>query len=81
MSTMKVRLEVSESQGKLSLLLPEDIAAAMDLKHGDRVDVDLHVKPIELSPSLRRQHLASLRKYRGRLPAGFKFDRYDANSR
>lgn len=78
---MKVRLEVSESQGKLSLLLPEDIAAAMDLKHGDRVDVDLHGKPIELSPTLRRQHLASLRKYRGRLPAGFKFDRHDANSR
>ena len=78
---MKVRLEVGESEGKLSLLLPEDIAAAMDLKHGDRVDVDLHGKPIELSPSLRREHLASLRKFRGWLPAGFKFDRHDANSR
>jgi antitoxin MazE len=78
---MKVRLEVSESRGKLSLLLPEDIAAAMNLKHGDRIDVDLHGQQIEQSPSLRRQHLASLRKYRGRLPAGFKFDRHDANSR
>jgi antitoxin MazE len=81
MSTMKVRLEVSVSQGKLSLLVPEDIAAAMDLKHGDQVDVDLRGKPIELSPSLRRQHLASLRKYRGRMPADFKFDRHDANAR
>ena len=78
---MKVRLEVSETQGKLSLLLPDDVAAAMGLRPGDRVDVDLHGKPIEPSPSLDRQHLASLRKYRGRMPAGFKFDRYDANSR
>ncbi len=81
MSIMKVRLKLGESQAKLSLLLPKNIAAAMDLKRGDRVDVDLHGKPIELSPSLRRQHLATLRKYRGRLPAGFKFDRHDANSR
>ena len=78
---MKVRLEVSESHGKLCLVLPDDVAVAMDLKPGDRVDVDLHGKPIELSPSLRREHLASLRKFRGRLPAGFKFDRHDANSR
>jgi len=78
---MKVRLEVSESQGKLGLLLPDDIVATMDLKPGDEVDVDLHHKPVELPPSLRRQHLASLRKYRGRMPAGFKFDRHDANTR
>ena len=78
---MKVRLEVSECQGKLSLLLPEGIAAAMDLKHGDRIDAELHGKSIEQSTLLRRQHLASLRKYRGRMPAEFKFDRGDANGR
>ena len=78
---MKVRLEVSESQGKLSLLLPDDVAVTMGLRHGDQVEADLHGKPVELSPALRRQHLASLRKYRGRMPAGFRFDRHDANAR
>ena len=78
---MKVRLEVIERLGKLSLLVPDDVAVAMSLRPGDRVDVDLHGKPIETSPSFRRQQLASLRKYRGRMPAGFKFDRYDANGR
>lgn len=78
---MKVRLEVSEREGRLSLLLPDDVAAVMDLKPGDRVEADRHGNPIELSPSLRRQHLASLRKYRGRMPAGFRFDRDDANAR
>jgi antitoxin component of MazEF toxin-antitoxin module len=73
---MKVRLEVSESQGEWSLLVPGDIAAAMHLKHGDEIEVDLHRNPIELSPALRRQHLASLRKYRGKMPAG-----HDANAR
>ena len=78
---MKVSLEVSEREGRLTLLLPDDVAATMGLKHGDQVDADLQSKTIELSPSVRRRHLASLRKFRGRMPAGFRFDRDDANSR
>ena len=45
---MKVRLEVIESLGKLSLLVPDDVVVAMSLRPGDRVDVDLHGKPIAL---------------------------------
>jgi antitoxin MazE len=78
---MKVRLEVSESRAKLGLLLPDDVVASMDLKPGDQVEVDLYSKSVESTPSFRRQHLASLRKYRGRMPADFKFDRHDANAR
>lgn len=78
---MKVLLEVSESEGRLSLLLPDHVAVAIGLKHGDQVEADLQATPIELPRSLRREHLASLRKYRGRMPAGFNFDRHDANTR
>jgi hypothetical protein len=53
----------------------------MDLRHGDRIDVELYSKCIEHDSSVRRQHLAKLRRYRGRMPANVKFDRHDANSR
>lgn len=78
---MKIRLEVSESEGKLLLLLPKNVATAMDLRHGDQIDVELYSRFIEHDSSICRQHLAKLRRYRGRMPANFKFDRHDANSR
>ena len=48
-------------------------------------NIDIHVTgdrafAVEKAPGAR-ELLARLRKYRGRLPADFKFDRLDANER
>jgi len=76
---MKARLKVTAYQGKLAIDLPAAVAAALQLQAGDEVDVEFarHAP----APTADRQALIPLRKYRGRMPANFKFDRDDANSR
>jgi antitoxin MazE len=54
-----------------------------DLKPGDNIDIHVQGErdfAIAKAPGAR-ELLASLRKYRGRLPADFKFDRLEANER
>jgi len=55
----------------------------LDLKEGD--DIEIHVagsRNLEISKTPEvREILARLRKYRGKLPADFKFDRIEAHER
>jgi antitoxin MazE len=57
------------------------VVEALQLKEGD--DIETHVaneRVFELEKKPTPQELlARLRKYRGRLPEGFKFDRLEAN--
>jgi antitoxin MazE len=59
------------------------VVEALDLKDGDDIEIEvvgarqLEVKRSEDS----RQVLARLKKFRGRLPPDFRFDRLDANAR
>ena len=67
----------------LAIRIPVAVVEALDLKPGD--DIEIHVcddpsVAIEATPDAR-EGLATLRKYRGRLPADFKFDRLDSNRR
>ncbi len=67
----------------LAIRLPAAVIEALDLKPGD--DIEIHVGgdrsfAVEKAPSAR-ELLARLRKYRGRLPADFRFDRLDASER
>jgi antitoxin MazE len=67
----------------LALRLPTAVVKALDLKEGDDVTIDVagdrHLQlarkptPAEL--------LQRVRKYRGSLPADFRFDRLEANAR
>jgi|NGEPerStandDraft_6_1074524.scaffolds.fasta_scaffold274292_1 antitoxin MazE len=55
----------------------------LGLKEGDSIEIhvaDRRVFAIEKAPT-SKQLLERLRKYRGRLPAAFKFDRLEANER
>jgi antitoxin MazE len=61
--------------------LPASVVEALQLKEGD--DVEIHIVnerifELEKKPS-SQELLARLRKYRGKLPEGFKFDRLEAN--
>ena len=67
----------------LAIRLPAAVVEALGLREGD--DVTLHAAgqrtlEIEKTPSAK-ELLARLRKYRGRLPKDFKFDRLAANDR
>lgn len=74
-------MQVAKWGNSLAVRLPASVVEALDLKPGDHIDI--HVMgtrsfAIEKEPGARGL-LARLRKYRGRLPADFKFDRLDAN--
>jgi len=57
------------------------VVEALDLKPGDNVDIRVRGEralAIKTTPGAR-EPLARLRKYRGRLPVDFKFDRADVD--
>jgi antitoxin MazE len=83
MQIMKVRMQVAKWGNSLAVRLPASVVEAIDLKPGDSIDI--HVEgdrsfAIERAPGAR-ELLARLRKYRGRLPADFRFDRLEAIER
>jgi antitoxin MazE len=76
-------MQVSKWGNSLAVRLPAAVVEALDLKDGD--DIEIQVEGSR-SLSLRRtpdqrELLARLRKYRGRLPKGFRFDRLEAHER
>ncbi len=76
-------MQVARWGNSLALRLPVSVVKALDLKEGDNVTVEVagdHHLTVERQPSIT-ELLARLRKYRGSLPADFKFDRLEANAR
>lgn len=76
-------MQVAKWGNSLAVRLPANVVEALDLKEGD--DVEIHVEGarsfgVRKAPT-PRELLARVRKLRGRLPAGFKFDRLEANER
>lgn len=76
-------MQVSKWGNSLAVRLPASVVEALDLKPGD--DVQIVVKgartfAIEKAADARAL-LARIRKYRGKLPSDFKFDRLEANER
>ena len=76
-------MQVSKWGNSLAVRLPASIVEALHLKEGADIEihgVGAHAFRVKKAPGAR-ELLASLRKYRGRLPADFKFDRIEANER
>jgi antitoxin MazE len=76
-------MQVAKWGNSLAVRLPAAVVEALRLKEGD--EIEIHVAgarafEIKRSPA-GRELLARLRKFRGRLPAGFKFDRLEAHER
>lgn len=76
-------MQVAKWGNSLAVRLPVSVVEALDLKPGDNIDI--HVRgersfAIEKAPGAL-ELLARLRKYRGRLPSDFKFDRLGAHER
>lgn len=76
-------MQVSKWGNSLAVRLPASVVEVLDLKEGDDIEihvVEAHILEIQKAPGTR-ELLARLRKYRGRLPADFKFDRLEAHER
>jgi len=76
-------MQVSKWGNSLAVRLPASVVRALELKEGDQIELHLaNRRSLEVAkvPG-RRELLQRLRKYRGSLPATFRFDRLEANER
>ncbi len=76
-------MQVSKWGNSLAIRLPAAVVEALRLHEGDDIELvieDERVFQVRKKPD-RDALLARLRKFRGKLPADFKFDREDANAR
>jgi antitoxin MazE len=76
-------MQVSKWGNSLAVRLPAEVVEALNLKEGDQVEIrvaDSREFKVRRDPT-REKALARLRRLRRPLPAGFVFDRADANAR
>jgi antitoxin MazE len=76
-------MQVAKWGNSLAVRLPAAVVEALDLKEGDNIDIMIAgSRTFEVSKTPdATEVLSRLRQFRGRLPAGFKFDRFEANER
>jgi antitoxin MazE len=73
---------VSKMGDGLAVRLDDRVVASLGLKEGDEVEIDVKVaKPMITDPAEREAALERLRRFRGIMPADFKFNRDEANER
>ena len=76
-------MQVSKWGNSLAIRLPVNVVEALELKEGDDIEVLVagdRVFEVSRKPG-RDELLTRLRKFRGTLPEGFKFNRDEANDR
>ncbi len=76
-------MQVSKWGNSLAIRLPKAVVEALELKEGDSLDIQVAGRrsvDVAKTPDAKAL-LARLRRFRGRLPADFKFDRLEANER
>jgi antitoxin MazE len=76
-------MQVAKWGNSLAIRLPVAVVNALELHEGDDIEVliaDDRVFKVRKKPD-NETILKSLRRFRGKLPVDFKFDRDDANAR
>ncbi|GAB7542015.1 AbrB/MazE/SpoVT family DNA-binding domain-containing protein [Cupriavidus sp. 8B] len=76
-------MQVSKWGNSLAIRLPASVVDALELHEGDDIEVVIADERVfQVRKKLgSADYLAKLRRFRGRLPADFKFDRDDINDR
>jgi antitoxin MazE len=76
-------MHVSKWGNSLAVRLPRAVVEALKLKEGDDIEITVAgTRRLAVSRDRSREEaLKSLRKFRGRLLKGFKFDRDKAHAR
>ncbi len=74
-------MQVAKWGNSLAVRLPVAVVEALMLNEGDEIEIELvGTRRFEIRKTPEaRELLARLRKFRGRLPADFKFNRLEAN--
>jgi antitoxin MazE len=76
-------MRVRKWNDKLAVCIPAAVVRALELKEGDEIEVRIagwRTLEVSRAPD-RSERLKALRRFRGRLPADFAFDRDEANAR
>jgi antitoxin MazE len=79
----KPDMRVAKWGNSLAVRLPVEVVEALELKEGSEISIHVaghHAFEVGLDRS-RQEAIERLRKFRGRLPAGFTFNREEANAR
>jgi antitoxin MazE len=74
---------VSKWGNSLAVRLPTSVVKVLELEEGDDIEITVTGNKsfaVKKKP-LSKDVLARLRKYRGKLPADFKFDRIETHER
>ena len=76
-------MQVSKWGNSLAIRLPASVVEALELREGDDIEVVIaDARVFQVKRKLNNDAILSrLRKFRGKVPADFKFDRDDANDR
>ncbi|MEZ5536534.1 MAG: AbrB/MazE/SpoVT family DNA-binding domain-containing protein [Thiolinea sp.] len=76
-------MQVAKWGNSLAVRLPASVIKVLDLQEGDDIEINVVApRQFEVSKTPAPAELLSrIRKYRGRLPQDFKFDRLEANER
>jgi len=76
-------MQVARWGNSLAVRLPAAVVESLHLQDGD--DIEIHVigeRSFEIEKKASAAELLErIRKYRGKLPADFRFDRLEANAR
>jgi antitoxin MazE len=76
-------MQVSKWGNSLAVRLPSEVVEALNLKEGDQIEIRIaNAREFKVRRDPRRlRALDRLRRMRRPLPAGFVFDRAEANAR
>lgn len=76
-------MRVAKWGNSLAVRLPKAVVEALDLAEGEEIEVHVvGTRTLEIARKRDlRDLLTRLRRFRGRLPADFRFDRLEANER
>ncbi len=76
-------MQVSKWGNSLAIRLPKAVVDILGLKEGDEVEITVaDKKSLKVERDRTREDaLKTLRKFRGWMPKGFKFDRDEAHER
>ena len=76
-------MQISKWGNSLAVRIPAAVVDALALKEGDDIEIRVAGKrdfALEKQPSLQ-ERLIKLRRFRGRMPKDFHFNREEANER
>jgi antitoxin MazE len=76
-----MKMQIGKWGNSLAVRLPRDIVLRHNLKEGDSIDVELLSRALHRAEMTREEALSRIVKLQRPLPAGYKFDREEANAR